>query len=168
LDYDDPVAVAAQIPHTWWLDQNSCKLILSVLVHKDNKDILTQPTKLPPGPTCADVRAKAKKTVEKEQATAKLQHSVSTVEGDVSIVSDKYGNDVEHHAQISVTHQLEDVYVSRMGRDWYERQLVNLVNQMPGMLVAQARDIEQFTSQPHRRTTILVMHLTCLSMYVLL
>ena len=33
--------------------------------------------------------------------------------------------------------QLEDVYVSRMGRDRYELQLVNLVNQMPGMLVPQ-------------------------------
>jgi len=37
------------------------------------------------------------------------------------------------HAQISVMHQLEDVYVSRMGRDRYKLQLVNLVNQMPGM-----------------------------------
>lgn len=39
------------------------------------------------------------------------------------------------NTQISVMRQLEDVYVSRMGRDRYKLQLVNMVNQMPGMLV---------------------------------
>jgi hypothetical protein len=37
-------------------------------------------------------------------------------------------------SQISVMHGLEDIYVSRMGREEYERRLVNLVNQMPGMI----------------------------------
>ena len=124
-------------------------------MHKDNKDISTNPTKLPQGPTCSDVHAKENKKVQKEQVAAKLLHQrpVSLLEGNGSVLSE----DSEHEAkkarvdgmqsvidkdkveaintQISVMHQLEDVYVSRMGRDRYELQLVNLVNQMPGMLV---------------------------------
>ena len=30
--------------------------------------------------------------------------------------------------------KLEQVYVSRYGREWYKKQLMNLVNQLPGML----------------------------------
>ena len=156
MNYDDPVAVAAEIPPTWWLEHSSCKFILSVLVQKDNKDISTNPTKLPPGPTRYDVRARANKKVEKERSAAKLSHQrrpVSVLDGNGSVLSD----DVKHEAkrarddgmpsvidknkveaintQISVMRQLEDVYVSRMGRDRYELQLVNLVNQMLGMLV---------------------------------
>jgi len=59
LNYDDPVAVNEEIPHSWWLlADESCKYILSVLVHKDNKDLSTRPTKQPPGPARAEVRGK--------------------------------------------------------------------------------------------------------------
>ena len=45
--------------------------------------------------------------------------------------------------------QLEDVYISRMGRNRYEPQLVNLVNQMPGMLAPQQQvDLHTPTSEP--------------------
>ena len=36
--------------------------------------------------------------------------------------------------QISVMRSLEEIYVARMWRGEYERRLVNLVNQMPGMI----------------------------------
>ncbi len=58
LNYDDPVAVNDEIPHNWWLVDDSCKYILSVLVHKDNKDLLMGPAKQPPGPMRAAVREK--------------------------------------------------------------------------------------------------------------
>ncbi len=74
MNYDDPVAVALEIPPTWWLKHSACKFILSVLVHKDNKDVSTNPTKLPPGPTLYDVCAKANKNVQKEHADAKLSY----------------------------------------------------------------------------------------------
>ena len=95
------------------------------------------------------------------------QHPVSSSETNGSVLSE----DVEHeakkarvdgmrsvidknkveaiNAQISVMRQLEDVYVSRMGRDRYELQLVNLVNQMPGMLMPQQQvDLHTPTSEP--------------------
>jgi hypothetical protein len=36
--------------------------------------------------------------------------------------------------QISVMRSLEEIYVGRMGRDEYERRLVGLANQMPGLM----------------------------------
>ncbi len=71
LDYNDPVAVDAEIPLGWWLRDDSCKYILSVFVHKDNKDILTRPTKLPPGPTRASVREMVQISTMKERLVAK-------------------------------------------------------------------------------------------------
>ena len=68
LDYDNPVSVSMQIPPTWWMEHSLCKYILSVLVHKDNKDISTQPTTLPPGPMHKDICIVKKRTVEKEHA----------------------------------------------------------------------------------------------------
>jgi hypothetical protein len=61
------------------LEHKSCKYILSVLVHKNNKDVMTQPIKLPPGPTRKEVREKSRKATEKERADAKLTHPLEVV-----------------------------------------------------------------------------------------
>ena len=150
------------------MEHSSCKYILSVLIHKDNKDISTQPTKLPPGPKRKDIRKVTKRTVEQERATARVQRLASGSVGDVSIVSDK--DDVDQQAkkakidgmrsvielkkieaintQIAVMERLENVYVARMGRDAYKRKLVNLANKLPDMLEEeQPRDVEQFSPQ---------------------
>ncbi len=79
MDYDDPVAVSDEIPASWWLEHKSCKYILSVLVHKNNKEISTQPTKLSPGPTWKEVREKSRKAIEKERAAAKSIHPTEAV-----------------------------------------------------------------------------------------
>jgi hypothetical protein len=169
LDYDDPVAVATQIPPTWWMEHPSCKYILSVLVHKDNKDISTDPAKLPAGPKRNDIRKVTKRTVEKERANDRVQRVVARgSSGDVSVVSEK--DDVDQLAkkakidgmwsvinlkkieaintQIAVMERLENVYVARMGRDAYERKLVNLANKLPDMLEEeQPWDVEQLTPE---------------------
>jgi len=146
---------------------SSCKYSLSVLVHKDNKDISTHPTKLPAGPKRNDIRKVTKRTVEKERATHQIQRFSSGSGADLS-VSDK--DDVDQLAkkakidgmrsvinlkkieaintQIAVMERLENVYVARMGRDAYERKLVNLANKLPDMLEEeQPRDVEQLTPQ---------------------
>ena len=52
------------------------------------------------------------------------------------------------NTQIAVMERLENVYVARMGRDAYERKLVNLANKLPDMLEEeQPRDVEQFSPQ---------------------
>jgi hypothetical protein len=145
---------------------DSCKYLLSVLVHKDNKDLSTRPAKQPPGPTRAAVRGKKKEETEKERSAAKSQRPIKVAQPDGTIVVEKYG-DVEHEAkkakvdgmrsvidknrvdaimsQISVMRGLEEIYVGRMGREEYERRLVNLVNQMPGMIEQTPEGEDLFT-----------------------
>jgi hypothetical protein len=144
------------IPHDWWLADESCKYILSVLVHKDNKDISTKPTKQPPGPPRTVVRENKTKETAKERSAAKAQRPITVAQPDGTVVVEEYG-DVDHQSkkakvdgmrsvidknrvdaimsQISVMRSLEEIYVGRMGRDEYERRLVGLANQMPGLMV---------------------------------
>ena len=98
LNYDDPVSVAAMIPSNWWLEHKLCKYILSVLVHKDNKDIVTNPSKQPPGPTRKKVREKTKKLIVEERAVARLDHSVEVEDGNGSLKTIKL-EDVEIEAK---------------------------------------------------------------------
>ena len=92
------VAVNEEIPHSWWLlADKSCKYILSVLVHKDNKDLSTRPAKQPPGPTRAAVREK-KKEMEKERSAAKAQRPIKVAQTDGTVAVEKYG-DVDHQAK---------------------------------------------------------------------
>jgi hypothetical protein len=166
LNYDDPVAVNEEIPYNWWLVDKSCKYILSVLVHKDNKDLSTRLAKQPPGPTRAAVREKKTKETEKERSAAKAQRPIKVAKPDGLVEVEKYG-DVDHQAkkakvdgmrsvidknrvdaimsQISVMRGLEEIYISRMGREEYERRLVNLVNQMPGMIENSSQGNDLFT-----------------------
>ena len=166
LNYDDPVAVNEVIPHDWWLADESCKYILSVLVHKDNKDISTKPTKQPPGPTRTAVRENKTKETAKERSAAKAQRPITVAQPDGTVVVEEYG-DVDHQSkkakvdgmrsvidknrvdaimsQISVMRGLEEIYISRMGREEYERRLVNLVNQMPGMIENSSQGNDLFT-----------------------
>jgi hypothetical protein len=85
LNYDDPIKVVAMIPANWWLENKSCKYILSVLVHKDNKDIITNPSKQPPGLTRKKVREKSKKLIADERAVARLDRPVEVVDGDGAV-----------------------------------------------------------------------------------
>jgi septum formation topological specificity factor MinE len=154
LDYDDPVAVDAEIPKTWWLKHDTCKYLLSALVHKDNKDISTKPTKLPPGSTQKVIREKLSQSVVKERSTAKAQRNILITQADGTEVIEKYG-DIDHMAkkakvdgmrsiidkntvatlvaQISVMKENEELYVRMMGQDNYDSKMIHLVNQMLGM-----------------------------------
>ncbi len=98
LDYNDPVAVDAEIPLGWWLRDNSCMYILSVFVHKDNKDISTRPTKLPPGPTRALVREMAQISMIEERLAAKERERPVSLQHDGSVDMDRYG-EVEYKSK---------------------------------------------------------------------
>jgi len=93
----------------------------------------------------------------KERAAARAERPVDIVQADGLVVVKTCG-DVDHQAktarvegmlidknrvdvivlQIAVMCQTEDLYVKRMGREKFEQQMVNLVNQMPGMEKVQA------------------------------
>jgi uncharacterized protein YlbG (UPF0298 family) len=48
-------------------------------------------------------------------------------------------------SQISVMRGLEEIYVGRMGKDEYELRLVDLANQMPGMMEQTNQGDDLFT-----------------------
>ena len=127
---------------------------------------MTRLTKQPPGPTCVAVREKKTKETENERSAVKAQRPISVVQPAGTVAVEKYG-DVDHQpkkakvdgmcsvidknrvdaimSQISVMHGLEEIYVGRMGRDEYERWLVNLANQMPGMMEQTPQGDDLFT-----------------------
>ena len=97
---------------------------------------------------------------------AKAQRPIKVVQPDGMVAVEKYG-DVDHQtkkakvdgmrsvidknrvdaimSQISVMRGLEEIYVGRMGREEYERRLVNLANQMPGMIEKTPQEDDLFT-----------------------
>jgi hypothetical protein len=138
---------------------------LSVPVHKDNKDISTDPAQLPAGPKRIEVRKVMKRAVEKERFNDRVQRFGRDGGGDVSVVSEKDDTDMlakkakidgmrsvinlkkieAINTQIAVMERLENVYVARMGRDAYEHKLVTLANKLPDMLEEeeeQPRDLD--------------------------
>jgi len=113
------------------------------------------------------VRGKKTKETEKERSAAKAQRPpIKVAQPDGTVVEERYG-DVDHQAkkakvdgmrsvidknrvdaimlQISVMRGLEEIYIGRMGREDYERWLVNLVNQMPGMIEKTPQGDDLFT-----------------------
>ena len=154
MNYDDPVAVDAKIPKTWWLEHDTCKYLLAALVHKDNKDISAKPTKLPPGSTRKVIRETLANSVSNDRSAAKAQRNILITQADGTDVVAKYG-DIEHMAkkakvdgmrsiidrntvatlvaQILVMKENEELYVKMMGQDKYDSQMIHHVSQMPGM-----------------------------------
>ena len=102
----------------------------------------------------------------KERSEVKAQRPIKVAQPDGTVVVEKYG-DVDHQSkkakvdgmrsvidknrvdaimsQISVMRSLEDIYVGRMGRDEYERRLVGLANQMPGLMEQTKQGDDLFT-----------------------
>ncbi len=56
VDYSDYASIMAQIAESWWLEHETCKYMLTIFVHKDNKDISSNPTALPAGGTRKELR----------------------------------------------------------------------------------------------------------------
>ena len=63
--HNDVMLDPDQVAHLKGLEHVSCKYILSLLVHKDNKDISSQPATLPAGPKSKDIREAKRRLVEK-------------------------------------------------------------------------------------------------------
>jgi hypothetical protein len=117
--------------------------MLTIFVHKDNKDISSNPTALPAGDTRKSICANKEHKIREERSAAKAVRPI-----------EKYGN-VDHQikkarvdgmcfqaedikvktiiAQINVLRENEVIYKSMMGSDKYQEKMVRLMNQMPGM-----------------------------------
>ena len=73
VDYDDQESIWAAIPDGWWLNSETCKFMLACLVHKNNNNISSKPTKLPPGRTRKNAHQEKEEEIAKERAKAKAE-----------------------------------------------------------------------------------------------
>ncbi len=63
--------------------------MLACFVHKENKDLSSRPTKLPPGKSQKNARKEKRRAIKGERSVAKLNHLVA------SNSHERYGN-VDH------------------------------------------------------------------------
>ena len=144
LDYEDAVAVQAAIPETWWLTSLSCKFMLCCFVHKNCKDLSTQPTELPAGHTRKEARANSRAVLVNEREASRAERIVG---------GERYG-DVEHQlkkarvvgmqaqaekisietiqTKLKLLRENADIYKSMHGEEVYNRMVVDLINKMTG------------------------------------
>jgi hypothetical protein len=149
VDYRDNDSIMSHVQPSWWLEHDSCKFMLAIFVHKDNKDLSSQPTTLLPGDTRENARKNRHSAIQEERAIARVARPV-----DLSVSVERYG-DVDHQmkkvrvdgmrfqadaiatntivTQIKVLRKNADVYKAMMGEAKYNDQLVALINKMPGM-----------------------------------
>ena len=121
--------------------------MLACFVHKDNKDLSSKPTKLPPGKSCRDARKDKKRAKEEEHAVAKLDLPVAENS------RERYGG-IDHQikkakvqgmqysgekisvgliiAQINVTRDNKEEYNSIYGEEKYKNFIASLLCQLPG------------------------------------
>jgi hypothetical protein len=143
VDYNNNKLIWEQISSTWWLKHESCKNLLAILVHKDNKDISSNPTKLPPGDTQKEVRKKKADALADKHATARaarpiniydnIDHKLKKAKVD-GMRSQVEKNLVESIvSQIKIVRQNEEIYKSMLGMTKYQEKIVQLMNELPGL-----------------------------------
>ena len=143
MDYDDIQSVMAHVPNQWWLEHELCKYILTILVHKDNKDISSTPTRLPPGDSRKDARKKKAQMLSDERAAAKAGRPVEKY-GDVDhelkkVRVDGMRSQVDKNiveaivSQINVMRDNAEIYIAMFGEEKYREKVGQLMNKLPGL-----------------------------------
>ena len=143
MDYDDIQSVIAHVPNQWWLEHELCKYILTVLVHKDNKDLSSSPTRLPAGDTRANAREKKEMELAEVRRAAKAERPVEKY-GDVEhqmkkVRVDGMRSQVEKNivdsivSQINVMRDNADIYKAVFGEEKYCEKITQLMNKLPGL-----------------------------------
>ncbi len=136
--------------------------MLACLVHKDNKDISSRPTKLPPGRSRIDARKEKGRAISEERLKAMTERHVPAAQS----AQERYG-DVDHaikkarvegmksHAakvavytiilQVNVMRENAEFYKKIHGEHKYKAMIVNLLKQLPG--VPRSAGTESLTEQ---------------------
>jgi len=82
VDYNHTESILEVVPDNWWLSHATCNFMLCCFVHKDNKDVFTHATALPPGRTVAAIRLEKAGEITEARAAAKTARPVVT-HGDI-------------------------------------------------------------------------------------
>jgi hypothetical protein len=134
------------IPDGWWLTSETCKFMLACLVHKDNKDISSRPTNLPPGRSRIAARKEKELAISVERGKAKMDRPVPAQEtyGDVDIAIKKakvegmksYASKTATDmivTQVKLMRENAEIFKSIHGENQYNTMIANLLCQLPGV-----------------------------------
>ena len=113
------------------------------LVHKDNKDISSTPTRLPPGDSRKEARKKKAQMISDERTAAKAARPVEKY-GDVDhemkkVRVDGMRSQVEKNiveaivSQINVMRDNAEIYIAMFGEEKYREKVGQLMNKLPGL-----------------------------------
>ncbi len=133
----------AQVSESWWLEHESYKYMLAILVHNDKKDILSNPITLPPCSTQSVTRKNKAQVLADEWATAKMEHPVEK-NSDIGYQIKKawvngMRSQVEKNlvesivTQINVMQQNEQIYKSMLGKTKCHEKIIQFMNKLPGL-----------------------------------
>ena len=134
------------IPDGWWLTSKTCKFMLACLVHKDNKDISSRPTNLPPGRSRIAARKEKERAISVERGKAKMDCPVPAQEtyGDIKIAIKKakiegmksYASKTAMDmivTQVNLLREYAEIFKSIHGESEYNTMISNLLCQLPGV-----------------------------------
>jgi hypothetical protein len=146
VNYDHTESILEKVPDNWWLSHATCNFMLCCFVHKDNKDIFTHVTALPPGKTVAAIRLeKAGKITETRAATRAAEKTTRPVtHGDVEYQMknariERMNSQIDKNnianifEQIKMMKDQEEMLVMAYGRDTYKSMVLGLMNGLPGL-----------------------------------
>ena len=142
VDYNHTESILEVVPDNWWLSHATCNFMLCCFVHKDNKDVFTHATALPPGRTVAAMRLEKAGEITEARAAAKTARPVThgdieynmkkaRIEGMKSQI-DK-NNIANIFEQIKMMKDQEEMLVMAYGRDTYKSIVLGLMNGLPGL-----------------------------------
>ena len=134
------------IPDGWWLTSETCKFMLACLVHKDNKDISSRPTNLPPGRSRIAARKEKERAISVERGKAKMDRPVPAQETygdiDIAIKKAKVEGMMSYASKTAVDMIVMQVNLMRENAEIFKRihreseyntMIANLLCQLPGV-----------------------------------
>ena len=139
----------AEVPDGWWLSNPSTNLLLSVLVHRCNPDVIADPTNVPTGPTRETLRKESRRdTVERREKNKIVElHGTNRQRAEESMLSSKAmlmaqtvdsGTIDQVKEQLSLLSQFKDSYVKvqnrihhGQGEDDFDQTAHELLSELP-------------------------------------
>jgi hypothetical protein len=138
----------SEVPDGWWLLNPSTNLLLAVLVHRCNPDVIADPTNVPTGPTRETLRKESRRdTVERRERDKIVElHGTNRQRAEESMLSSKAklmaqtvdsGTINQVKEQLSLLSQFKDSYVKvqnrihGQGEDDFDQTAHDLLSELP-------------------------------------
>jgi hypothetical protein len=147
-NHDDELIL--DVPDGWWLLNPSTNLLLAVLVHRCNPDVIADPTNVPTGPTRETLRKESRRdTVERRERDKTVElHGTNRQRAEELMLTSKAklmaqtvdsGTIDQVKEQLSLLSQFKDSYVKvqnrihgrQQGEDDFDQTAHDLLSELP-------------------------------------